>query len=157
MGAYLHRVTGDLSRCETSRQELEYAIGQFVEESNQYRVPCDEDGLYNQTSRLFVERGLHGVGGDLWLALDDGKVAAFALTHLSTDVDDKSCFWITCAYVARPYRTTELFAESYAILEEEAKRRGAAHIVLPSSRSAKAYARKLPGFHPYVVLLKKDL
>ena len=148
-------MTGKLAEQATTKQELEHAVSCFVAESNQYDVPMDEDGFYNQTARNVAERGLYGTGGDLWLALDGSKVAGFALTHETKDVDDKLCFVITCAYVDRRYPT--LFAEAYATLEAEARRLGAAHIILPSSRSSKAYMRKLPGYHPYVVLLKKDL
>lgn len=150
-------MTGALATQATTKEEIEHAVDLFVDESNQYGVPVDEDGFYNQTLATIVARGFHGKGGDLWLALDDGKVAAFAISHLSTDVDNKLCFWITCAYVAHGYRAKGLFAESYAILEAEARRLQAEHIILPSSRSVKAYTRKLKGYHPYVVLLKKDL
>lgn len=153
----LRRVTGELAKQETTRGEIEFHVRLFAEESNSYKVPVDEDGFFNQTLASIAQRGLEGKGGDLWLALDNGSVAAFALTHLSTDVDNKPCFWITCAYIAKPYRGTGYFSDCYAKLEQEAVRVGAAHIVLPSSRNNEAYIRKLPGYHPYVVLLKKDL
>ena len=153
----LERVTGTLASQATTRQEIEHAVSCFVAESNQYDVPMDEDGFYNQTLAAVAARGLRGLGGDLWLALDDGAVAAFALSHTTTDVDNSPCFWITCAYVAPKYRTTALFAESYAVLEAAARAAGSSHIILPSSRSSRAYERKLLGYHPYVVLLKKDL
>lgn len=153
----LQNVTGQLSSQPTTREELEHAIDLFVAESNEYDVPLDEDGFYNQTARSIVQRGLQGVGGDLWLALEGTKVVAFALTHMTSDVDDKPCFWITCAYVAHGYRSGIHLVEWYGTLQDEAKARGAKHIILPSSRSIRAYMRRLKGFHPYVTLLKKDL
>lgn len=153
----LCKVTGELARQETTRDELEYHVRLFAEESNQYDIPMDEDGFYDQTILGIVRRGLANEGGDLWLGIDNGSVTAFALTHTSVDVDNKLCFWITCAYVAKHYRGTQYFSDCYGVLEAEAKRLGAAHVVIPSSRNNAAYLRKLPGFHPYVMLLKKDM
>lgn len=138
---------------------IERAVDAFIKESNPYSVPVNSDGLFNQIIENIASVVTFRVPGRyLWLAEEDGEVIAWALTHISKDVDNSLCYWQTDAWVAKQWRGRPEVKEWNKKLEEDAKANFCKHIIIPSSRNSKAYCRFLgEGWHPYVVLLKKDL
>lgn len=136
---------------------IERAITAFIEQSNSGNV--DKDGYYNQLVENIAAVVLFKTPGRyFWLAEEDGEVAAWALTHISKDVDNKLCYWQTDAWIHPKWRGKKLAKHWNLALEEDARANFCRHILIPSSRGDKAYCRFLgEGWHTYVVLLKKDL
>jgi GNAT superfamily N-acetyltransferase len=139
---------------------IEEAVKNFVRESNKFLVPMDENGLYQQTVNNIANATYGAVNNvsQFWLAEELGQVACYVLTHVSTDVDNQLCFWITQAYVAKEFRRTPHGKRWMSQLKDEAKRRLCKHIVIVSSRGIEPYCRFLgDGCHLYTNLLKIDL
>lgn len=136
---------------------IERAVAAFVDQSNAENV--DKDGYYNQLIENIASVLIFKTPSvSFWLAEEDGEVVAWALTHISKDVDNKLCYWQSDAWVAPQYRGRKLVKQWNALLEEDAKASFCKHILIPSSRGDKAYCRFLgKGWHTYAVLLKKDL
>lgn len=135
---------------------IEDAVWSFVNDSH-----CNEDlvGLHNQTiENIFHYSQCPDDTRNFWLADEDGEVMAYAMTHISKDVDNKLCYWITQAWVHPVIRGSKQVKEWFQIFREEAKKNLCAHIIVPSSRGVEAYCRFLgKGWHTYVTLLKEDL
>lgn len=137
-------------------KSMDNAVGNFVNSSH-----CKENklGLYHQT--------LEGIAGIvinkpnnsfLWLAEEGSNVVAYALTHTSKDVDNKMCYWMTQAWMDPKYRNTGYSKQCLAKLRQHAKDLYCKHILIPSSRSTKAYLRFLGSkWHTYVEILKEDI
>lgn len=140
-------------------EAYETAVEHFVIESskNDYRVDCK--GLYQQTLENIVGATTMGTPGQFfWLAHEAGEVVAYAMTHLSKDVDNSLCYYMTQAWVAPQYRGTPFVKECYRRLREHAKEQFCKHIVVVSSRNTKAYLRFLgKKWHVYTTLLKEDI
>jgi hypothetical protein len=94
-----------------------------------------------------------------WLSEgDDGEVAAWAMTQIKKSVDNTLCYWMLNAWVDPKYRFTPFVQESIAKVRKDAKWYGCRHLLIPSSRNAKAYCRFLGGgFHKYLTILKEDI
>lgn len=138
---------------------IETAIAAFIKDSHSTDVPLDPIGLFNQLVEnvaavcIFKTQGRY-----CWIAEEDGEVIAFALTHISKDVDNSLCYWMTDAWVAPHWRRKPEVKSWFAQLTEDAKKSFCKHIIIPSSRGQDGYCRFLgEGWHPYVVLLKQDL
>lgn len=138
---------------------IETAVAAFVKDSRSSDVPINVDGLYNQIIENIASAVIFKAPSRFfWLAEDAGEVIAFALTHISKDVDNSLCYWQTDAWVAPEWRRRPEVKEWNKQLEEHAKASFCKHILIPSSRGSDAYCRFLgTGWHEYVVLLKKDL
>lgn len=139
---------------------LEQAVEAFVHESNAFDVPFDPVGLYNQLIENMALVLIFKTPGSMqvWIAEDQGQVAAWAMTHVSKDVDNTLCFWMNDAWVAPRYRHSAHVKIWLETLTAEGSRLLCKHIIIPSSRGVGAYCRFLgKGWHPYVTLLKKDL
>lgn len=136
---------------------IERAVTAFIEQSNAGHV--DKDGYFNQIIENIASVLIFQTPGRFfWIAEEDGEVAAWALTHISKDVDNKLCYWQTDAWVHPKWRGKKVVKQWNALLEEDAKASFCKHILIPSSRGTESYCRFLgKGWHPYVVLLKKDL
>lgn len=142
------------------QNEFERVLKLFVEESDQYQVPVNKIGFFNQlleniASILIFKNSPHA---QVWIAEDSGLIKALALTHITKDVDNSLCLnWVT-AWVDPEYRRKFLVKEWYAQIKEFAKTQMCKHLVIVSSRNPKAYCRFLGrGVHPYAVLLKEDI
>ncbi len=138
---------------------IERAISAFIEDSHSTDVPIDPNGLFNQLVENVASVCIFKVPGRyFWIAEDDGEVIAWALTHVSKDVDNNLCYWQTDAWVAPQWRGKPEVKLWNKQLEDDAKASFCKHIIIPSSRNTEAYCRFLgQGWHPYVMLLKKDL
>lgn len=136
---------------------IDRAVAAFIEQSHADNV--DKDGYYNQIIENIAAVILFQTPGRyFWLAEDGGEVVAWALTHISKDVDNVLCYWQTDAWVDPKWRRKPEVKQWKQLLEDHAKESFCKHILIPSSRGSKAYCRFLgKGWHPYVVLLKKDL
>lgn len=138
---------------------IEDAVGAFVLDSHALDVPMDPDGLFNQLVENVAAVIIFKTPGRYcWIAEDDGEVVGWALTHVAKDVDNSLCYWMTDAYVAPKWRGKPEVKEWFKALEADATANFCKHVIIPSSRNTEAYCRFLgKGWHPYVVLLKKDL
>lgn len=138
---------------------VERAVKSFVKDSHTEDTYADPTGLYNQTLESIAQAVLFKMDGrQFWMAEYEGEVYAYALAHISKDVDNQLCYWITQAWVHPNVRTHKIVKLWKDQLVNEGKRMMCRHIVIPSSRSTKAYLRFLgKGWHKYVELLKVDL
>lgn len=149
-----------LSDLSLKPRAIEEAVEAFVKDSHTLETKADPLGLYNQTIEVIANATIfaHDDSKQFWVADEDGQVMAYALCHLSKDVDNQLCFWITQAYVAPKYRRTPYVKQWMEQLRAEAKRLLCKHIIMPSSRNTKAYLRFLGhDSHVYCTLLKQDI
>lgn len=154
------RRINNLSEVKLRPRAIEDAVEAFVKDSHTEETKADPVGLYNQTIEVIAHATLfqHDESRQFWIADQDGIVMAYALCHISKDVDNQLCFWITQAWVHPICRGTKVVKQWYQQLREAAKKHLCKHIVIPSSRGTKAYLRFLgKSWHPYVQLLKEDL
>jgi GNAT superfamily N-acetyltransferase len=140
-------------------KSIESCVRRFVTESNPDNTPCDEQGYYDQTLKSIAETILCGSEHhQFWLAEYDNEVLAYSICHVSLDVDNTYCYWITQTFVNPKVRRNKIIKIWRQQLYDEAKKLGCKHIIIPSSRNDKAYCRWLgEGWHRYVTLLKKDI
>lgn len=149
-----------LSDLKLKPRAIEEAVEDFVKDSHTLETKADPLGLYNQTIEVIANATIfaHDDSKQFWVADEDGQVMAYALCHLSKDVDNQLCFWITQAYVAPKCRRTPQVKQWMEQLRAEAKRLLCKHIIMPSSRNTKAYLRFLGhDSHVYCTLLKQDI
>lgn len=140
---------------------IKAAVRAFVDESWDASVPFDRDGYYEQTLQQIISTVVMKTNpsATFWLAEDeDGSIAAWAITSVSVDVDNKLTFWGRDAWVSPRYRGSRATKHWFAELRREAVRLGCSHFVIPSSRGIAAYCRFLgPNWKPYISLIKEDL
>lgn len=138
------------------KQWLEQAVRQFATENHS---PSEYSGLVQQTyENILHATELKSPGRYLWLVLQDNKPVGYIMSHLGKDVDNRMCYWITQAFAAPEVRGERFIKDFYQILKKHAKELFCSHILIPSSREAKAYMRWLgPDLHIYVTTLKEDI
>lgn len=140
-----------------TRSEVERVVELFIRESHIKNV--NATGLFNQilmaiASVLYAKRD----NVYFWVAEDQGKIKAWALTHTSTDVDNSLSYWMTDAWVDKEYRQTPLVKQWYNDLRKHARELDCKHILIPSSRNTKAYLRFLGrNWHEHLTILKEDI
>ncbi len=141
--------------------ELEHAVRNFCQESDVEFKACENlQGLYQQTMQNIANQILTKPQGQyLWLDTDEvGRVVGYVKTHISRDVDNELCYYMTQAYLSPKYRCTNYAKEAIALLRKHARQSFCKHIIVVSSRNTKAYLRFLRGdFKPYITLLKEDI
>lgn len=137
---------------------IEHAIEQFLVDSRVKNV--DEVGMFNQTietiaqSTMFASNNSH----EFWLAHVDGEVKAYAIAHISKDIDNKLTYTISQAWACKELRGKPIIKEWRDMLIAHAKQNLCKHIMVPASRHVKPYLRFLGhGFHEYVTLLKTEI
>lgn len=138
---------------------IERAVEAFVNESHTLESGAEPQGLYNQTLESMAQVLMFNQDGrQVWMADHEGEVVAYALCHVSKDVDNKLCYWITQGWVHSRVKGHKIVKVWYGVLKDEAKKLFCKHIVMPSSRNPKAYIRFLgKQVHTYVTLLKEDI
>jgi hypothetical protein len=136
-------------------QAIERAIESFV---NEVDVKGDPVGFYTQTMNSVYAAVYRGTG-DFWLAVDsDGKVAGYALGHVTTEIDNRLTYWLAQCWVSPSLRGTPLVKQWWQKMREQAKKYFCKHIVVVSGRGTDAYCRFLgEGWHEYAALLKEDI
>lgn len=140
-------------------KSIENSVKEFVKESNPDNTPLDEQGYYNQTIKSIAECvTLNTEEHQFWLAEYKNELLAYSICHVSLDVDNTLCYWITQTFLNPKVRRHKIIKIWRQQLYDEAQRLGCKHILIPSSRNNKAYCRWLgEGWHTYVTLLKKDI
>lgn len=139
---------------------IESAVRDFVTDSHTEESGANSDGLYTQTIEGIAAATYlrQNDSRDFWLADQHGEVMGYALTHVSKDVDNTLCYWMTQAWVHPSIRGTKDVKNWIKLFEEDAKRKLCKHMIIPSSRGVKGYCRFLgEGWDLYVTLLKKDI
>jgi len=141
--------------------EIEQAVTAFCMESDTEYKSCNNmQGLFQQTMENIGNIVITKPAGQfLWLDTDAvGRVNGYVLTHVSKDVDNKFCYYMTQAWLYPKFRNTHYSKEAIKLLRQHAKELMCKHIIVVSSRNTKAYIRFLGGkFKPYVMLLKEDI
>lgn len=135
---------------------IEEAIYAFISEID---VKGDPVGFYNQTINSIAASTYLRQGGDFWLAHEDGQVIAYALGHVTRDIDNRLTYWLSQAWIRPSHRGLSFAKECWEKMRQQAKHYMCAHIVVVSGRSNnEAYCRFLgPNYAPYATLLKEDL
>ncbi len=139
---------------------IEAAVRSFVEDSHAEESGANKLGLYHQTIEGIAAATVFKMdqSRQFWVADEEGEVMAYALTHVSKDVDNSLCFWMTQAWVHPILRGSKQVKGWLQLLRAEAKKNLCKHIIIPSSRENRAYCRFLgKGWKPYVTLLKEDI
>lgn len=141
--------------------EIERAVKNFCQESDtEYNSCTNKHGLYQQTMQNIGNLVINKPNGSfLWLDVDEvGRVLGYVLTHISRDVDNELCYYMTQAWLHPKLRNGRYTRQAIQLLRNHAKQMLCKHIIVVSSRNTKAYLRFLGGkFHPYVTLLKEDV
>lgn len=134
--------------------KIEEAVKLFIQESG---VKGDPIGVFNQTIESIANATYLKGNGDFWLAEDEG-VAAYLLAHVTKDIDNRLAYWIGQSWVRKDYRGDPLVKDWWEDVRAEAKSKFCRHLVIVSSRNAKAYERFLGhGLEEYGVLLMENL
>lgn len=96
--------------------------------------------------------------GELWIALQDGKVVGFLLSGYSKEVDNEPTFIIRQAWIDPILRRTPKVKEMLTAILLNAKSNFSKHVLIVSSRSTKAYLRWLgKGWSPVSTIIKGAL
>jgi hypothetical protein len=143
---------------QLSNKAIERAVEQFIEDSRVENV--DKIGMYNQTIESIAQATIFATNNvnQFWLADDGQDVLAYALAHVSKDIDNQLTYTISQAWVCPNLRTKKIVKVWFQQLQDEAARLMCKHIMLPASRHVKPYLRFLgKGYHVYATLIKKDL
>lgn len=135
---------------------VEQAVRNFAVENHS---PAEQAGLIQQTFENIIHATeLRTPGRYFWLVLEDDKPVGYILSHIAKDVDNTLCYWMTQAYADPSVRGEHFIKDFYPRLKAHAKSLFCSHVLIPSSREAKAYMRWLgPDLHQYAVILKEDI
>lgn len=139
---------------------LELAVKSFVEDSHAEESGADINGLYQQTIESIAAATFFRTNDsrEFWLADDGGEVMAYALTHVSKDVDNNLCYWMTQAWVHPIMRGSKDVRSWIQLFKDDAKQKLCKHMIVVSSRGTDAYCRFLgKNWKPYVHLLKQEI
>lgn len=155
----LRKIT-NLQQLNLKPKAIEFAVMQFVNDSHSKESGANPVGLYQQTLESIAAATIFKQDNsrNFWLADQDGEVMAYALTHVSKDVDNNLCYWMTQAWVHPILRNTPIVKDMYRQLRQDAFASVCRHIIIPSSRGVKGYCRFLgKGWKPYCTLLKEEI
>lgn len=137
--------------------QVEAAVKDFIASSH----PCegvDPTGFYNQTLESIANCTYLGNGGDFWLGVDSKGVYGYAICRVVKDVDNRLVYWCSQSWMRKDIRGLDYYKFGMNKIKERAKSLFCAHIVIVSSRNAKAYLRFLgKNWHEYATLLKEDI
>jgi hypothetical protein len=135
--------------------QIEKAVIDFIKTSH---VPdgIDLGGFYQQTLASIANATYMGNGGDFWIGTKDGQILIYTLAFVTKDIDHRMVYTVTQTWVRKDYRGKKIVKEWWEQIRQRAKDLFCGHIVITSSRSAKAYKRFLGhGMADYCVLLKE--
>jgi len=141
-------------------RQLVGAVRDFVQNSGLLAHFPDADSICRQTVDTIMASSVLAIDGShaFWVYVKENNLLGYALTYIGKEADGQMSFWITQAWAHPSIRRSPLIKSAFHQLREEAKRSMCSHLILPSSRSPKAYMRLLgPKIKPYLVLLKEDL
>lgn len=137
-------------------KSVDRAVQEFTKDSH-----CIDNkiGLANQTIENIARSVLTNCKDQFfWGVIDNNELTGYVLTHLSKDVDDSLCYYMTQAWLHPKYRHSLFAKNCLQKLREHAKDLGCKHIIIPSSRGTNGYLRWLgKQWHVYVTLLKEDI
>lgn len=139
---------------------IDRAIANFIRDSHVTEVQLSESGLKQQITDTIASIVVfkNNPTAFFWAAEHDGEITAWALTHVSKDVDNSLCYWMTDAWVVPYLRRSPVVKQYLEALRADAKHLMCKHILIPSSRGTKAYCRFLgKEWHPYLSILKEDI
>ena len=119
----------------------------------------DRVGIYEQTLESIANASFLGGNGNFWLAEDNGEVAAYVLARVVKDIDNKLTYWVSQAWVSPIYRGKKVVKDEWwRDIKNHAKKHFCKHLVIVSSRNAKAYERWFgSGIKEYAKLMMEDL
>lgn len=142
---------------EGMSSEIEAAVRDFIATSHSSEG-VDPEGFYNQTLQAIANATVLGNGGDFWLGIDGKGVYGYALCRIVQDIDNRLTYWCSQSWMRKDIRGHDWYRYGMEKIKERAKACFCAHLVIVSSRNAKAYLRFLgKNWHPYATLLKEDI
>lgn len=137
--------------------QIEAAVKDFIETSHSCEG-VDPTGFYYQTLESIANSTVLGGSGDFWLGTDSKGVCAYAIARVVKDIDNKLTYWCSQSWMRKDIRGLEWYRYGMDKIKERAKATFCSHIVIVSSRNAKAYLRFLgKNWHEYATLLKEDI
>lgn len=150
----MYKLISSLS--EVNKDWIEQAVHTFVDESH---AEGNKLGIIQQTLENIVHATeLRTPGQYFWLFEQEGQPKGYILSHVSKDVDNTLCYWITQAYAEKSVRRHPDVRAFYQRLKEHAKTLFCKHILIPSSRNEEAYIRWLgENLEVYSTTLKEDI
>jgi hypothetical protein len=96
--------------------------------------------------------------GELWIAIQDGKVVGWLIGCYSKEVDNEPTYTIRQAWVDPLLRRTPKVKEMLTQILMNAKSNFSKHVLIVSSRNTKSYLRWLgKGWIPVTTIIKGDL
>lgn len=96
--------------------------------------------------------------GEVWIALQDGKVVGWLLGGYNKDVDNEPTYVIKQAWVSPLIRRTPRVKEMLSQVLMNAKSNFSKHVLIVSSRNTRAYLRWLgKGWVPVTTIIKGDI
>jgi hypothetical protein len=137
---------------------IERAVEAFIKDSRVHNV--DEIGMFNQTIESIAQATIFATNNaqHFWLCHQNGEVWAYALAHISKDIDNQLTYTMSQAWVCPELRGKKIVKEWKEQFIAEAKKCLCKHIMIPASRNTKPYLRFLGhGFHEYATLLKTEI
>jgi hypothetical protein len=104
-----------------------------------------------------IAAACNGVG-ELWVAMEGGKLLGFLLAGYNKDVDNAATYVLKQAWVEPSMRRTRKVKHCLATILTHAKSNFCRHVLLIASRNPRAYMRWLGrGWHQVTTVLKGDL
>lgn len=142
---------------ESQPFEIHNMVMEFVVDSNAGDV--DKVGFYDQTiENIHTAILCPTEDHKFWLLHNSNRCLGFALTNITTDVDNSKCFYIYLAYVKPEMRGHKYIKHCLNVLREEAKKQECKYIIFPTSRDPKVFKRFLgKNITNYCTLLKEKL
>lgn len=134
---------------------IELAVWKFIIESD---IQGDPVGVFNQTIEAIANSTFMGGQGDVWMAENNGEVAAYVIARFIKEIDGKLTYWVSQAWVNKIYRGQPVVKEWWDVIKAHATRHFCKHLVIVSSRNPKAYERWFgTGMKEYATLMMEDL
>jgi hypothetical protein len=141
-----------------SHLAIERAVESFIKDSRVKNV--DQVGMFNQTLESIAQATMFSSNNaqHFWLADNGSDVMAYAIAHITKDIDNRLTYIISQAWVAKELRGKKIVKIWFNQIQEEAKRNLCKHVMFPASRDVKAYLRYLGrDYHTYATLIKREI
>lgn len=138
-------------------KQIEAAVKDFIETSH-LPASIDKAGLYYKTLESIASCTYMNGSGDFWLATYNGSVVVYGLAFVSNDIDGKLVYHIPHMWVSKEFRGNPIVKKWWEQIRQRAKDLFCKHLVITSTRSARAYERFLGnGMKQYATLLKEEI
>lgn len=135
----LRLLKGDLPK-SLSPRAIEIAVESFIAE---VELHGDSVGFFNQTIQAIADATFLNRGGDFWVVIDNGDIAAYAIAHIMPDIDGKLTYRMGQAWVRKDWRRSPSVKGWWDQIRARARECLCQHMLIVSARNPKAFARWL--------------